>query len=420
MNNKANNQKKVYSVGVDALKMGMVLADDLRHFNGRLIFKSGTHLSPKEIRIIKMWGIPEARILSAGSEEHPQDEPDESTRTDEKIENLARNYFQFSDLKHDVNKELYRLFVSRHIQREAKDSESLFNSSAIEEPWELSEPIDIRQKLDKEVKLPSLPSIVVRINEAISHPNCTATHIADIISKDTSLTARLLKLVNSALYSFPMPIESIPRAVTIIGTKQLSALAMATAVTSTFRNIPSEIIDMKSFWKHCLACGILSRLLASYKTNVNTESYFLSGLLHDIGRLVIYQCFPDYSQALFYRAHKEPNLLYPIEISLFGIHHGEIGSILIEKWQLPTILQNACQFHHTPMEAPDKLVASIIHVADTIAHAMCFGSSGERFVPPLDTAAWEEIGLPASVLPPIIQQTDVILLETIQNYLEND
>ena len=413
----------IATIGADALIDGMVLAEDLHHFNGRLILKKSTQLGPRELRIIRMWGITEARIqksLPPGEALSPEEK---TTSSDEKAEAAAKELFRFADLEQELNRELYRLFLTRFTTKEAKEPSpsSLLSPPGAGKGAKAVKPVDAREKLKEDIKLPSLPDIVVRINEAVTNPNCTATHIANIINKDSSLTARLLKLVNSAFYNFPTTIESIPRAVTIIGTRQLSAIAMATAVTSTFRDIPPDIIDMKSFWKHSLACGIICRLIAGYKRNGNldTESYFLAGLLHDIGRLIMYQYFSREAKDILDRARSESRLLFQVEPELLLLRHSELGSILIEQWKLPPLLYCSCLYHHDPLESPDKMVSSITHAADIIANALQMGSSGERYVPPLDPGAWQQIGLPVSVIAPIVQQTDGILRETVHTYLDH-
>jgi HD-like signal output (HDOD) protein len=411
-------------VPADELKAGMLLADDLIHFNGRLLLGKGTCLTPKYLRILRMWGITEAPILKSGIvAEEPEYFEKEELQVDEDTRKIAKDFFHFADLGHEVNRRLYQLFIQRltdgavDLKKTGMDGDKPPEEEGAEPGYGLAaDAMDIREKIKKEIKLPSLPTLVVRLNEAINHPSCTATHIADIIVKDSSLAARLLKLVNSAFYSFPTTIESIPRAVTIIGSKQLSELALGTAVISTFKNIPVDVADMKSFWTHNVACGIICRLLASYRKNANTETYFLAGLLHDIGRLILYMYFPQVARNTLFKAYESHQLLHLAEEELTGCGHPELGSTLIKQWRLPPILEYGCRYHHDPMESPDRLVSSIVHIADIITIAMRFGNSGEYFVPPLIPEAWEELGLPASIIPPVIQQTEQILTGTIKTY----
>lgn len=412
--------ENIIHIGIGKLKEGMVLAGDLRDLNGRLLLKKGGALTTRDLRIMKMWGVTEARIDISGTESKDSKEEEKPQEPDEKTINSIKEIFRFSDMGQEFNRELERLLQQRAAGSASEEADAIRRTFVKRErkaPGKQVKPVDIKSMLKGDIKLPSLPAVVVKINEAIQYPNCTATHIADIISKDSSLSANLLRLVNSAFYNFPMPVESIGRAVTIIGTRQVSSLATASAVTSTFQDLPPDLIDMKSFWKHSVACGILSRLLASYKKNLNTESYFLAGLLHDIGRLILFQHFPQHAQALLYRSQNESQLLYRVEKHMMQEDHAELGSHLIEQWKLPPVLEHGCRYHHNPMESPDPTVSSIVHTADIIANAMRFGTSGEYYAPPLAGEAWETIGLPGSVMAPIIQQTDNILNETIQLYL---
>ncbi|MCP5046353.1 MAG: HDOD domain-containing protein [bacterium] len=418
-----------FIVRVDRLKAGMLLAEDLKALNGRLIMAKGTCLTLKLLRIIRMWGVTEASIQERGIvKEEPAYLKGETVPVDAESEAMAAEFFRFTDRDNEVNRLLMGLLLEHNpgLVNVPREHAGYYASVADDidlmgEPGEETGTgeEDIRWKLEEEIKLPSLPDIVVRINEAINNPTCTATHIADIIMKDSSLTARLLRLVNSGFYSFPSPIESISRAVTIIGSKQLSELALGTAVISTFERIPAGLVDMKSFWKHSVACGIICRLIAGYRKNTNTESYFLAGLLHDIGRLLYYIYFPRQAKQIFQRAYsgRNPLLMHTVEEEMTGIDHAELGSLLIRKWHLPPILEYACRYHHTPMESPDPAVSAIVHTGDIIANAMRFGSSGEYYVPDLAPGAWQEVGLTPGVLAPIVRLTAQILDETVQTYI---
>lgn len=409
------------AVRVDELKEGMVLAENLIHVNGRLILNKGTVIGSKDIRIIKMWGVTEANILNRG--EFPVQEmelPD--PRALKPIEPFIHEHLRLTDFSHDVIGELYRLCLFHYAYSGDRIVVALTfprpptDQRLEEQPATLS-PFTNVEEIIRDARIPSLPAVVLRLLEAVNSPRCTATHIADIISNDSNLSARLLKLVNSAFYNFPTEITSIARAVAIVGSRQLSMLALGTVVITTFKNIPTDFINMASFWKHSIACGIIARILSSYKSNTNTENYFLAGLLHDIGRLLIYQNFPHHAVEIMNRASKKPQILYPLEKEILGIDHTELGGLLIKEWKLSHLFESACRYHHNPLESPDPFMPSIIHLADLIANAMYFGNSGEAYVPPLDTDAWEQIGLPVSVLAPTVTQTALLLKETIRVYL---
>lgn len=266
----------------------------------------------------------------------------------------------------------------------------------------------------------SLPTIFTRINDAVNNPKSSNKDIANIIEEDAGLTARLLRITNSAFFSFPGKIDTISRAVTVIGTQQLRDLALATSVLAMFKDIPPELVDMEGFWKHSIATGIAARILATYRKEANVERFFVTGLLHDLGRLIFFMKLPKDMAAVIQKARGDQQLLYKIEKETFGFHHGDVGGALLSGWQLPDSICEAVLFHHSPRRAKRfPLDASIIHIADILVNATQYGSSGEIFVPPLQTEAWEQLGQEPAILPPTLQQLDRQFKDTVGIILPN-
>ncbi|HAP35411.1 MAG TPA: phosphohydrolase [Bacteroidetes bacterium] len=266
---------------------------------------------------------------------------------------------------------------------------------------------DLQYLLSDMDKLSSVPDVYIQLDEAIRSSRASAGHISSIISQDSSLSVRLLKIVNSAFYSFPRHIDTISRAVIVVGTQQLRDLALATSIINTFKNIPVQFITMDSFWKHSIACGVASRIIASYFKEPNIERYFVAGMLHDIGRLIIVSKIPEYAERVFSLAAASATPLYKVEREVLGFDHAKVGSALIQLWKLPKSFEEIILFHHNPTNAKQfELETSVIHIADAIVHAMSLGNSGELFVPPINEKAWTTIGLSIDVLPNIINLID--------------
>jgi HD-like signal output (HDOD) protein len=223
---------------------------------------------------------------------------------------------------------------------------------------------------------------------------------------DTNLAARVLKIVNSAFYSYPSKIDSLSHAVNIIGTKQLSTLAVGINITSAFKNIPSEIINMKMFWKHSVLCGICAKVIAGYKNIQNTERMFVAGLLHDIGRLVLYNYLPIESLFAATTARGKHSLLTVAERDLFNFDHSTIGGDLLNKWQLSLSLEDCIRHHHDPERSKNRVEASIVHLADIMANIMGIGSSGERLIPLLKQEAWVQLGITPNTLSVTMEQAE--------------
>jgi HD-like signal output (HDOD) protein len=252
--------------------------------------------------------------------------------------------------------------------------------------------------------LPEAPSIVFELNEVIANPLSSADDIAQIVQKSPSMTAILLKIANSPFYGFPSEIDKISLAVVLIGTREIAGLALGLSVLSTFDKIPKELLDMFSFLKHSVACGILTRILSSHKGISQTEQFFVSGLLHDLGRLILYCSFPEDSRNILSLSRTTNNLLYEVERDYIGCNHSYVAKLLIKQWKLPISLENNVFYHHNPSEAPQPVSATLVHLADIITNGLGIGTSGERFVPPLDNQAWDTLGLSPTCFDIVIKQ----------------
>jgi putative nucleotidyltransferase with HDIG domain len=250
------------------------------------------------------------------------------------------------------------------------------------------------------VKISSLPEIYFKIQTVLNDPRSSFADIAEVISSDVALSARIMRIVNSSFYQFPSQIDSITHAVSIIGTWQLRDLALSTTVLSTFKGVSEKHINMKSFWKHSITCGITARQIGIQNSEPNAERLFLAGLLHDIGRLVLLENLPEEADEIMSRFANENKLLSHIEREVLGFDHTDVGAALMEHWNLPESLTEVIAYHHKPLEAPNHgYEASIVHLADIFAKTMEYGSSGDVYVPPLEPEAWTKAKLKESFLP---------------------
>ncbi len=263
---------------------------------------------------------------------------------------------------------------------------------------------DVENLVENSVQLGSLPAIFYQINDAVEDPECSYSEIGAIISKDSALCARLLRIVNSSFFGFSSKVETITHAVTIVGMVQLRDLALATAIVNNFDGIPKNAVNMKSFWYHSISVGLAGRVIGIYLKESNPERFYVLGLLHDLGRLLLYLTIPeDMSRVL--KLSAEGGLLHEAESKALGWDHAEVGGALLRKWNLPAQMVEGVQYHHNPSSAPNfPLEAAIIHVADIVTQTLELGSSGERYVPPMDFKAWDALGLPASMLSSVVTQ----------------
>jgi putative nucleotidyltransferase with HDIG domain len=271
------------------------------------------------------------------------------------------------------------------------------------------------------VEISSLPMIYTQINEAINNPRKSLADIARIVSEDSGLSARLLRIVNSAFYNFPTHIETVSRAVAIVGIQELRALAILTSVMQLFKGIPSNLVNMESFWRHSVACGLTAKMLATHRRETNVELFFTAGILHDLGRLIMFQKEPERSLEAMMRAKDENKLLYSTEREVFGFDHAAVGRVLVQSWKLPPRVEEVVAFHHSPAAASRFPVeTSIVHVADVLTHVMRLGNSGEPCVPPLERSGWDSLGLSLNVLTPIVEQVERQFNDSINSMIAGD
>ncbi len=270
------------------------------------------------------------------------------------------------------------------------------------------------------LKVASLPMVYVKISEALKNPNTSNKDFEIILSDDPAITARVLRLVNSAFYGFPSQIDTISKAITIMGQQQLHDIVFACSFVNAFKNLPQDVVNMESFWRHSIACGIAARILAVYRRETNVERYFIAGLIHDIGRLVIYTELEEMAREILLNAKESGQLLYKIEQEELGFNHATLGALLLKNWKLPDSLVEAVANHHKPMTARRyRNEVGIIHMADVICHAMQYGTSGDNFVPPLNKKIFDIIDIPAEALSPILDQLSIQNNEAV-NFILGD
>ena len=390
-------------IHINKLEPGMVLADEVRDLSGKLLLGKDITVQPEHFRVFKIWGVSEVNIRGNNGDKE-EAKPNLDPEQIEKIKESTMQVFSHTDLEHPAIKEIFGLSVL------FRNEYKFFNPNSNVQPTEndpaenINEQNCIKKLADSTIKLPEVPSIVFELNEVIANPMSSADDIAQVVQKSPSLTAILLKFANSPFYGFPSKIDKISLAVTLIGTREICGLALGLSILSTFDKIPKEFLDMFSFLKHSVACGIISRMLATHKGISQTEQFFVSGLLHDIGRLIIYCNYPEDSRNILSLSRINNNLLYEAESNYFGCNHSHFGKHLIQQWKLPLSLENNIFYHHNPSESQKPVPATLVHLADIITNGLGIGTSGERFVPPLDTEAWEALGLSPSCFDIVVRQ----------------
>jgi len=222
-----------------------------------------------------------------------------------------------------------------------------------------------------EVDLPLLPAIFQQFTDKLDDPGAKAEDFAEIISSDPSLTVKLLKIVNSAYYSFTATITDVGHAITIVGLTELRELILAVSVVEFFDDLPNQIVNMNTFWHHSVMTGLLARELQNTSAFRTRQSMFTAGMLHDIGSLVFYNRLPEIARSVLEVSDRENKVRYLVERSNLGFDHANIGGELVRHWGLPGFLVEVIDCHHAPERAESfHRETQLLQLADRVARLM--------------------------------------------------
>ena len=272
-----------------------------------------------------------------------------------------------------------------------------------------------QELVDSVVKIVSLPQVYVRVKGLLDDPDASLADVGEVIAQDPGLTARLLKITNSAFFGFPGRIETVSRAVTILGTQQLHDLLLATSVATAFSGLSPKVMDMDTFWRNSVYCGVAARLLATRCNVLDSERLFVEGLLCDIGHLIMYQRIPELAEQALVQARKNKMLLYSAERELIGFDYAQVGGILMRDWNLPPSLQESVHLHPVPSEATNyPLETAIVHIARTMVTGVDAGDSPEAWAGAVHPVAWQTTGLSDEAFASIHEETLQRVSETVE------
>lgn len=284
-------------------------------------------------------------------------------------------------------------------------------------------PVSSPDELVKDISgLITLPDVYLRINRLIDAPDSTSADIAKVISQDAAFTVKLLKLANSAVYNFSSTIDTVAKAVTVIGTSQIRSLALSLSVANSFEGLPNDLVSMQNFWKHSLLCALIARLLCKEARRCDADTLFTAGLLHDIGELIIFNRLPEQAHEMLLQVldSQEETTIPEAEIAILGFDHSAVGGALAEQWNLPGVLQECIAFHHAPdLAAKHPREAALVHIANTLAQLAEVDSLDLDDAPPILEKAWQITGLNTDIIEPVIRDAQQEFVEIEQLFLAN-
>ena len=233
---------------------------------------------------------------------------------------------------------------------------------------------------DAVLSLPPLPEAAQRILQLARDPDVDFRQIVDVVSVDQTLTARVLRVANSAMYGTTRDIDTIRQATVFLGRETIIQLALGVSVLNLKVSYDEiENFSASAFWQHSIAVAIAARYLAQ-EINVNPEEAFIAGLMHDIGKLVLIEHFGERYAKIFGFAQQGGRPLHQIEYNLIGVDHAVVGQALCQHWKLPPLLAQAVTGHHTPHAEAVGLLPAVVQSANAFAKTIGLGVGGNRYV----------------------------------------
>lgn len=261
--------------------------------------------------------------------------------------------------------------------------------------------------------LPALPLIVIELIKSFEQEDVGVSELADKVSLDQALAAKTLRLANSSFYGLQSKVKTIRQAITVLGFDSVRALVSTAAIIDTFSGGDNTAFDFKTFWRHAIGTALCAKSLAR-ALKLNQDYAFISGLLHDIGRLVLVTRFPQqYAEAITYRRAQDCYML-DAETSVLGLNHTMVGRALAEYWKFPPLIQRAIANHHAPVAQDLGDIPCVVHVANAVAHALDLSGQEDDLVPPIAEAAWDSLNIAPAMLRTTFSETESEFEEACQ------
>ena len=243
--------------------------------------------------------------------------------------------------------------------------------------------LDVAGLLRDDPQLPPMPQVLEELRQITADERAGLEDIGAVVRKDAGLSSFLLRLVNSAFYSFSAKVDTVSRAVGIIGVKPLYSLALGFVFSEIISRAPKNMPGLDGLWRHSLAVGLAAQTLWEVQEGPDGgERLFVAGLLHDMGKLVLMCVAPEQARLLYGNAASD-TVMHELEDELLGFNHAKLGGLLLKKWNMPASLAAAAHWHHNPQHAAHYKEPLAINLADMLVTALGLGMRPDSPVPPL-------------------------------------
>ena len=267
-------------------------------------------------------------------------------------------------------------------------------------------PLSLDEIVRQVQDLPSPPAVVMELLASVDTDEVDLSVLARKVSHDQALSAKMLRMANSSRFGLQVKVTTVQQAITFLGFQSTRELITAAALTGCFAAGACDGFDDQAFWRHSLATAVCACVLARH-LRINQGYAFTAGLLHDIGRLVLVSTAPQrYADVIAWRRANDGELL-EAERAVLGVDHVAAGVALAQHWNFSDTIRLAIAHHHDPATPGAGLLASIIHVANAIVHALDLAREQEELVPPVSSLAWRALGLSEADYLQVFRETEV-------------
>lgn len=299
---------------------------------------------------------------------------------------------------------------------EGKDlSQRVASASQGTAPSVVSEKPDYKRiifrKLETIENLPTLPGVIEQIRNLVLDPTAGNESIAEIMKDEPSMMANVLKLANSAMYGTRERISSLQTAITRLGLNAVYNLTTSLGVLKMLEGFNAKGFDHKGFCEHSICTGIAMRIIAdvcqqNLKQQHSPDSLHLSGILHDVGRLITLQFFEEEVQEAIQLCAKHSLPLFLAEQKTIGVDHAAVGAWLAQKWNMDEMQRNVIAYHHDPLLGPASYAEEIYicHAGNYLCNQQKIGNAGDVVAPFFDQRVFDALGLTMDLIPEVIRR----------------
>lgn len=266
---------------------------------------------------------------------------------------------------------------------------------------------ELRKELSILEELPSPNFVVQRIISLVSAPETTVSQLHEAISMDPSLSAKILKLSNSAYYAVPKKVTKLSEAIMILGFKTVRNIALSIFTRESYFSRPIPGVDEKKLWEHMVLTAMTGEVVAEVLSFPNREEIFMAGLLHDLGKIVMGIISPRYLSEVVKYAKVAGKRFYDVERELEAPDHCELGQIVFEMWNMPDIVIETAAHHHDPFDVSEdalKDTVFMVHVANAVSNILLDGYGMNFDVPDLKPEVWKYLRLKPKIFEKILNR----------------